>query len=343
MHFTFDKLQGSVFTLTWVCAWWRNHTLSQSILWSSYTVGESFQSLPRYRNPDVELFLKECIFRSGNHELMNVAVIRGGEIFTKIWSPLLGHTNRWRDLKLIPFYLSDLSNILHDLKNRQEYREGRATTYFPHLECLTLLVPEIIHIDQLPSIPLHNLFSTCPSLHTLRISHLRVSDNLDFSHLTALNIYAYYQGRFFAVLLAKCPHLKTCRMDRFIIGDDPTPATSYIPQISHNSLTTLNLTWYDKNCTIGFWRYVILPKLTCLFVSIKGHQMFEADGQPEPLGELKKMIVESKCSLMRVRLGRSLPYDAVVSFFDGLDINFGDENVIVNGVIYDPDIRQPVL
>ncbi|KIK59265.1 hypothetical protein GYMLUDRAFT_675397 [Collybiopsis luxurians FD-317 M1] len=335
INFTPFKLQGSVFTLTWVCFWWRNCALSHTTLWSSYTVGAAYLW---DRNLSVDWLLKECLSRSGNYSPLNITIMTSGEPFdTEIWTPLLDHTKRWRNLRLVPLNLSALLYLRNELEVRQEDHDGLTTTYFPYLEKLTLIIPNVLDMDELPIIPLHDLFSTCPSLHTLRMSHLRVSDILDFSHLTALRIDECYQGRFFATLLAKCPLLQTFTVGRFISGNDPTPTTSYILRISHTNLTTLNLTWYDKNCAIGFWQYVSLPKLACLLVSVKGYQAFEANSRPDPLRELKKMILESKCSLVKIHLGRSLPYDAIVSFFEGLDIIWGEGNVVVNSVVYNRD------
>ncbi|KIK59272.1 hypothetical protein GYMLUDRAFT_44643 [Collybiopsis luxurians FD-317 M1] len=349
LNFAFSKVQASVFTLTWVCCWWRNHAISQTKLWSSYIIGGLWDS-----NPNVDWLLKECISRSGTHGPLNVAIMARDKSFdTELWAPLLEHTMRWRSLRLITVDLSALHYFLHVLENSQEdHSEGEdlkttttTTTHFPRLENLTLAMPIPANIDQLPHIPLSNLFSACPSIHALRIPYLRSSDILNFTHLTSLYIDECYQGGLFATLLAECPLLRTCTVGRFITASHLTQPSSSAPipiprnkTVTHTNLTTLHLTWFDKNCTVGFFQHVMLPKLTSLLVSINGYQIFKTVNRPDPLVELKTMIIESKCTLRKVHLGKSIPRNAVISFFEGLDIVWGgagNGNVVVNGAVYE--------
>ncbi|KIK64346.1 hypothetical protein GYMLUDRAFT_412141 [Collybiopsis luxurians FD-317 M1] len=182
------KLQSLVFTLTWVCSWWRTLVISDTRVWSSLGIYGYNLS---HTTPELVQFLRECFqVRAGNAPRRLVIDCRfsrnDAEHIAPVLDVLLESTQQWKDRCAFPVDCNGLFlNVL--IWNPATLSNGSGIDY-PFLQC--------------------------PRLHRLELPHLRPTDPTDLSNLTFLKPGTYI-GSSLSELLARCPSLDELKLVTF--------------------------------------------------------------------------------------------------------------------------------
>lgn len=230
--------------------------------------------------------LNELLLRSGSVSPLSFDV-HGVDMIYSVLNTLVVHTSRWKNVSLR--FLNSPQRAL-ELIHKQ-------TTSFPNLEVL-LISSQETHILKPGSIG--KVFIHCPRLNHLDITSFHISEVLDLQHLTTLEI-GVYIGASLALLLQRCPVLKTLRLSR----SEPDPVSDSLDMVPipsnvnvhHPHLKSLRVDYLDDGFAVTFWRYVSLPNLTVVCGDIFNH-----DGDQSHFSEFKQMLVDSQCVLEWVNL-----------------------------------------
>ncbi|KIK51596.1 hypothetical protein GYMLUDRAFT_391071 [Collybiopsis luxurians FD-317 M1] len=310
--YTGGKLRGTVFALTWVCSWWRDHAVLQSDLWSSLSIRTGPSNQVR---EEVWAFLKECILRSGDLAPLDLNL---GSFVLDSPSFQLFCSDAW-----------DVLDVLVDRAHRWRLLGSGSLVNMPSnsfpcsLSLSSLTICNTSHYPEIPlNIVLEKSFPCCPRLHTLGLNYLEATCDIDqiLGNLTVLKI-EYYSGRSFAHLLGRCPLLRTLAIHKFRQSEDPFSKPLY----SHSNLSILDIRISSSFAT-GVWDNVRLPNLTELEISfgvIASATYFDNE-VGNALYELQKMLIRSRCSLKTVRIyeeGYIIPPSASNGFINSIPLS----------------------
>ncbi|KAE9396126.1 hypothetical protein BT96DRAFT_121133 [Gymnopus androsaceus JB14] len=319
----FSRRAGiSIFPLAWVSSLWREIIVSQPSFWS--VLGMELAELCL----DIEhAILRVCLARSGTVPICLYLLCSQVELnlgLCRVLDDLARHADKWKVFKL-----RANAPILNYILKQACHFTGNP---FSILDTM-LIDANDVSADGI----LGNSFIRCPQLHNLDISHLRATDTAELTHLVKLQI-GFYQGCSFAVLLEKCPMLKTLTVHYVNpFGGTPIP----IPRVHHTHLRTLNLK-IDKHVVAGAWQSVQLPNLTHLQARDINKGSF-CDVAKQRFDELKAMLSYSQCILDRVQLlGDLNPYnDIVASLFQGIHVRSESNSRFVGDHPYNPSRDLP--
>ncbi|KAF9069087.1 hypothetical protein BDP27DRAFT_1325997 [Rhodocollybia butyracea] len=330
---------GEVFTLSWVCSWWRTLIFAQPTLWSSIDLTlENLRFSSKVSLLSLDGALKECLRRSGmsaplhlNLEFSSMG-LNESETFN-ILDALAEHASRWKKLRI---YLTDEDSYeCWEYMVREQVESLRASSL--------LEVMDIRCLGRIKNWPVALNF--CLQLHTLRTSYLDLDHALSLKNLTVLAIQVYH-GRSFADLLEPFPHLRTLVLGVFVRVDNERTPPSF-NDFQHIHLSNLQILSMEEAFPTGLWQSVRLPNLTSLSVNVdleEGNlsqyvirwdkpvldESFFATANP--FNDLKEMLRLSRCVVQNVSLG-TIPSSIVKSFF--ADIIIADSGkFIVDGFPY---------
>ncbi|KIK51609.1 hypothetical protein GYMLUDRAFT_50427 [Collybiopsis luxurians FD-317 M1] len=318
---TNSRLRGSVFTLTWVCHWWRHQTIAQPALWSSLSLQSGANNRAR---SEVWAFLKECILRSGDFiplDLQLAPCISGSPAINfnsdawDIFNLLIDQAHRWRALDVISGYRHGLP------EDRFSY-----SISLPSLSMCNNSQRNGSASDSLPE----KSFPCCPSLQILGLAYLRPTHNI-YEILRGLSILELetYKGCSVAHLLGRCPLLRSLTIQKFHLDDDSFCSPCY----THTNLLTLNVTIGDS-FAMGVWDAIRLPNLTKLEISFgdlafaynesEDRMTYFDKEDKNVLDEVQEMVVRSQCILEIMRVytetsdGFEVPSDVVDVFIHSI-------------------------
>lgn len=300
---------GFIFQLLKVCSAWREIMICNPSFWCRFAL----QGWIDHSSP-MALCLRELLQRSGTVAPMYLDILLVDEAVSNecpILDAFVEHASRWKELRLRSIQEKPYLGLAQSLD-----RFSSQNTSFSSLESLIIF-------SRFPLEPgsFGSTFSHCPRLHTLRISSYHTADLFDLQHLTTLKISLAYFGPF-ATLLHKCPCLNS--LEYGFVSDKNTPAgLSNTSAICHSHLKKLVV--MNDCSSIGFWKHVSLPKLTCVLAELTGDQ--------NGFDEFKKMLIDSRCILEEVHIiwPRGAPNNSTESLVQGISISpkshakFGDD------------------
>ncbi|KAF9068781.1 hypothetical protein BDP27DRAFT_1403012 [Rhodocollybia butyracea] len=288
----YTKLSGCIFLFTWVCFWWRDEALSNSIFWSRIAVyDESSEWDAPPTTSEVAAFLYDCILRSGVSAPLSIKIsisLRRGTCPPAVTTMLAAQAHRWRQVALSVDMRSDQIGSLFPFKP--------SSTHFPLLEDLSFRCygPNIDAVQ-------NPILAYYPPLQKLELDDLSESyaDVIGSRNLKVLKL-GCYSGVSLARLLDMCPCLEFLKLGSFSFTASPN-ATKQIT--CQSSLLTLDI---HGDMVNGLWKGVTLPELTKLHVKLPDfggwHEAdVKADTQAS-LSELKDVLKRSGCALQHVNL-----------------------------------------
>jgi hypothetical protein len=164
------KLRGTIFTFTWVCAWWRSEALSHPAFWSRIGINLPMGGPKVDVGPRVHVlkFMQECILRSGSRAPMDIMIdIAFGwmpSAHFNVLETLVNRANRWRTLKFYGYGTLDANLEFFDLFATQ-LASSSSKSLFPLLEESRIHL-FLCDIDRTQS-PLASLFYYIPPLQKL--------------------------------------------------------------------------------------------------------------------------------------------------------------------------------
>ncbi|KAF9067276.1 hypothetical protein BDP27DRAFT_1449119 [Rhodocollybia butyracea] len=297
------------------CSKWRSIVCTQSTFWSSYDL-----NLTYITGPKIFDLLIMYIGRSGTAKLrLGIAcpemnADQGSEtsqssedadlLPTRLafLAVLLDNSSRWHDV-----FLDMSSSVFAYAVSRLELRgKPKEDGYFPNLEKLYCQDQESEHyyLDGDPETgrSLFDIFQPCPRLRDLTAHDSWVTDPIDYSHLTNLDL-MFYRGRSLSTLLSRCPNLKEFSLAYCSIPDEDdfdydesARVWSKNHPFSHRSLVTLILPMYEHfGCAI--WEDLCFPSVNTLTIDQIGDD--EAG-----MAELVDLVSRSRCNLRTMAIGK---------------------------------------
>ncbi|KAF9071221.1 hypothetical protein BDP27DRAFT_1401581 [Rhodocollybia butyracea] len=218
------RLRGTIFTLTWVCARWRNEALERPEFWSRIGIDlpigdDDISSL------QVLKFMQECILHSGSYVPMDIRINVESNTIAPAHLNVLGTLVATLDVG---------DKILH-LFDAELARSG-SESLFPLLEELSI---QFIFDGNLRQNRLAPMFYYIPPLQKLEVSALLETDTINLDTLTALKV--------------------ELKVDSFVASHVNTPPSNVHDAFPHPILSVLELEFrpssqFDTTESHTVWR-----------------------------------------------------------------------------------------
>ncbi|KAJ3969223.1 hypothetical protein EV361DRAFT_964243 [Lentinula raphanica] len=309
---TAPKLRGTIFPLTWVCAWWRNPLIADGSFWYSYRIHLNDSDFISHNQ---SFFVTACLSRAFRCTLsINLALLTHDDYFSpahsNILEVLLAISDSWDSFTI------KLDGSLGDMRQvRSRCVVSSAVPYLQYVDVDFGEVDGISDLDDCWDAVFGTTFAECPRLDTLHTTHLGPHDTVDLSRLTQL-VTNTYDGTITS-LLKRCPALRTLTVRNPDFATyDPDPEITDL--LLHTNLEQILMSVWDDAEANGTWEFVRFPNLKSLAVvsiRLEDEPRNEAHATlGSSLGEFKSMLMHSKCILRAVHIDDDLKE----WFLDGL-------------------------
>ncbi|KAF5387322.1 hypothetical protein D9757_005738 [Collybiopsis confluens] len=285
--------------LSWVCSFWRSIVTDLPKLWSSMRLSPQVFLCQTGAFP---IFLKYFHY-SGDTPL---DIHFDGSSFDSTPNPradkamdiLLDNSMRWRSA-----VLSISTSSVKDWFSAAARQITRSGSGYPtnkshpgdFSSLVRLDMPQgLSWTDELSGFFRH--FSSCPRLESYHGSSFSLAvEDIDFSHVKEFSLTSSLIGKSFGHLLYRLPALESLSVANFEFTEDGTDVL-LLQDATHytSSLSKLKVT--SRTLQAEAWRFVRLPLLTELHISIASADHFEH------LIHLSSVLLESQCQLQTLQI-----------------------------------------
>ncbi|KIK64366.1 hypothetical protein GYMLUDRAFT_39914 [Collybiopsis luxurians FD-317 M1] len=286
------KLLSPVFSLTWVCFWWRTLVISETRMWSSLNISGCNLS---HTTPEFVQFMRECVqVRAGNaprrFDIERPFSNNAAKRVVPVLDVLLESAQQWKDIRFCLGH--DKSRMLVYIT---EALRVSGISQWPLLERFNWGIFGLSY-----SSGIDYPFLQCPRLHRLELPYLCRTDPIDTKHLTFLQL-GTYVGASLSELLARCPSLDQLKLLDFELESQHELGVP--PQVCHHArLSRLEIFLHrlTRNESACIWKGLYLPALTSL-------EAYTEFGEGE-LPQLASMLTRSRCTLRKLSAKCDITY-----------------------------------